>query len=1198
MQGVRHNTSKILLGLANKLKSDDQQFEATLYLKELFQIFPDSILNLLGEYLYEAIEGYHILCINKFFTSPVDFVDALSAPYHSALFMKAVDEITRPVPIANRSVIASGDCWSMATLLKLPVDALKKAERFDVAWSILGTMPGEYNYYEHPQIFNMVLNSMLVERYEGELNNIQAGGVIVKAMSIRDMCNPVLIATALTGNTTPEAKMRLFKRIRAKRRMIVELKSVLWFMLINAQIVAAAGTNVTMEQLALRQWSFFTTLFGFIFDILFTVLTALCEGVDKIYSLVEEANNDYMLAIVDLIGFMFCGCCVLVLVYKLVESLYIVWLLINTCISRIIEFWSWLHPAWNIKNRETGVSLVGSETIDGIEYYEFMINGERKCLSTRAPFNSHSPNLVVPEMALPGSDLYPSIMRPVGVIMVATDETELSLVGCFFRYEDYLITALHVANTITNGLANCYLSGVKEDKKGRCYINNLGAMLVKTKLFDVDSNDYSGPHDVYAIQLDKTMWAKLQVTKVSIKKGSFYNQAISAVGFSSSMLVTSAGKTLPDSGRFELHHTASTNKGFSGSPLFSGSSVVGMHVAGTSKNNIAIRIEAIVFHLKRNESNEWFLEYYEDNWKWKGKTVDFFEEDEGDFSLVARGNGAVIYGLTRDEVRELFPSRFEETEAEYYGEHPSDAPPLSIPAFKYPQPGDKMRWGDYEDDDLEYESAELKAFRELEPERPAHCNSSPKAQADIEAYLLDQLSELTQLGFEPAKYRYPEINEQTEMTSLKNHLELFAKRNRLIQLAPTAAEINRVTQLCLALLPNNKFEVRKDYKSKLNLIRIMDSSTVKEAKSAGYPYQTDGLMNNGAVLRHYGKDNFAELILREWNSDFQLKIFGKSEPTKEAKLDAGMMRIIMGFPLHKTVKHQAIFENLLITAIDNWMESKIKFVFSPSNPGNIEHLSKVFGTDKVYCSDKKNWDYMFFDWIYSICEEVVVQLATQSDMTDEEFASYIVDVRGAFQEVRLNSNYRCTNGRVFQSTYQGIMKTGWKLTIFVNSLAQLVVDVLIKCRMGCSDDLILSLLMDIVVGGDDVLQKFPNGFDTALYVEKALELGCELEPFSVEPSLDGAEFFSNKLFKRDGIWIFLPERFTKHVAHVATTKRSDLASALGSHMQNHCWDSRKYNFFAKMFRHFRKLHPEEFPLAHYKTMMQLRYRSKGAECGV
>jgi len=61
------------------------------------------------------------------------------------------------------------------------------------------------------------------------------------------------------------------------------------------------------------------------------------------------------------------------------------------------------------------------------------------------------------------------------------------------------------------------------------------------------------------------------------------------------------------------------------------------------------------------------------------------------------------------------------------------------------------------------------------------------------------------------------------------------------------------------------------------------------------------------------------------------------------------------------------------------------------------------------------------------------------------------------------------------------------------------------------------------------------------------------------------------------------------------TKVTDLAGSLGSHMANYCWHNKKFNFFRKMYNHFRKEHPGEFPLVYSKSMTEHRYKVLGYE---
>jgi len=262
-------------------------------------------------------------------------------------------------------------------------------------------------------------------------------------------------------------------------------------------------------------------------------------------------------------------------------------------------------------------------------------------------------------------------------------------------------------------------------------------------------------------------------------------------------------------------------------------------------------------------------------------------------------------------------------------------------------------------------------------------------------------------------------------------------------------------------------------------------------------------------------------------------------------------------------------------------------------PGHIKHLAETFD-DEINSSDKACWDFSMYMDFFQGAAEVIKELAVQPDgMTDEEFETYKRHVDLMTDKAGKNSRYRCTNGKVFKSQHDDIMKSGWFMTIDYNSMSQIVLDVAIKIVMGYSDDEICK--MKIVAGGDDVLQQFPKGFDKKKYISIAADLGFELSDFEVTKSFDGCEFFSNRFHKRDGVWTFVPERFTKHVEKLRKVKLDDLSGALSSHMMNFAWNTKKFAYFEKMYKVLRKEHPDKFPLSRLVSQRMLQNKLTGCE---
>jgi len=399
------------------------------------------------------------------------------------------------------------------------------------------------------------------------------------------------------------------------------------------------------------------------------------------------------------------------------------------------------------------------------------------------------------------------------------------------------------------------------------------------------------------------------------------------------------------------------------------------------------------------------------------------------------------------------------------------------------------------------------------------------------------------------------------------------------------------------MLPANKFEPNVDYDSPENIISIIDSTMIKDRKSGGQPHQANGLATIGDIIAAKTKTGLVEMVVNDWEStDYQLKPFIKAGPEKVKKLLKHMPRIVAGMPVEQTIRNMATMKELIASVTENWTDSRIKYSFNAAKPGHIDHLAKQFKDKEVYESDKPNWDLMFFEYLFKICRETYLRMAVKPEtMSDERFAKWKVDYNRLVDNVIYHAKYRCTNGKVFTSDFYGMMVSGWFGTISFNSLGQLAAHVLTMMRMGLSNDSILSDDYYILAGGDDTLQTFPKGFDHVGYIATALEMGIVMGEFVIHPQFSGCEFFSTKLFKKDGVWQFHPVRFTKHIAMLTTTKVEDLAGSLASLMQLYCWDEPKFHFLKRMFMQFRTQHPSHFDLVYYKGIQELRFKALGCE---
>jgi hypothetical protein len=791
------------------------------------------------------------------------------------------------------------------------------------------------------------------------------------------------------------------------------------------------------------------------------------------------------------------------------------------------------------------------------------------------------------EMAMPGSEYFPCKEKPIGAIMVSNAENDLCVFGVFWRLDNFLITARHCADVLNQSTADIYLAKTKVTKHRNHEVDTTKVWPVPEDFFDSIENLIGSLHvDAYARLLTDTQWAQIGVGKAVIKLPSLYEQQVQTVGFTGNgLLVAANGKTLKGSGLEMLHHTASTQKGFSGGPIFCGTSVIGMHVATEGTHNIAVRRELISYlievgageeskkkHVKYTYADAAYKEYYRQQ-KQKGGVCDVKRYGRDDRYAIELENGECTYGWSFQQMCDTFgPYSSREKNADYIEDllyHNSSI----------------GRGVNFRDENADIDMGDEVPWTVKEGERPVHAPKKPTQQPEaIKAF--EGLKELAiKCGYVEGLYGYPEMDKVTESESLKQHLLLFSAGLKNLKNEPDDKEIGRCALIVAEQCKLATFSPDPEYKTLPGVLKIINSSIINPKKSSGFPYVCTGMPTNAQVLKHYGEKGFAQHVLNEWDSDFEFKWFLKGEPNKLKKLKLGRPRGLAGMPVHKLVKHASMFSNMASAFVDNWRDMPVKYGYSPGNPGDIANLKKTL-PGKVWSSDKEVWDFNAKEWHFKVFIRVVQLLAVCPEgMEADEFDHYVnVEIPQTIGEIYKDCKYRCSDGCVYVMEANGIMKSGWFLTIVGNSVMQLVHNNMILMKMGHDDDYILE--KRIVVGGDDVEQE-PATDDIAAYISMSKDLGVVME-IEERDGLEFSEYFSADLrYDDQRRWRFLPQRFGKHVEHMLTVKKENLASALSNYMGDHRHDEDKYNFFLKMFHKLRKGNPGLFPLSFVKSRQAL-----------
>nr|UHS71961.1 MAG: hypothetical protein 1 [Tombusviridae sp.] len=814
------------------------------------------------------------------------------------------------------------------------------------------------------------------------------------------------------------------------------------------------------------------------------------------------------------------------------------------------------------------------------------------------------------EMAMPGSEYFPCRAQPVGAILVTNDGTNIQLFGTFWRMDEYLVTARHCSNTLAQSTARVYLAPIRQTKKGNYEVNKDSMFRAPDDFFAPESNVIAAFEiDAFAREVDLKTWSTIGLSKASTKVRSAYGQQVHSVGFTGDgLLVSASGKTLPDSGHELLFHTASTQKGFSGSIILCGNSVVGMHVSAAGEHNVAIRVELIQYLIdvgtglesfsknqkKYTYADASYKEHYRQH-KWRGGIASLRLLRDGKYAIVLE-DGKATYGWDKAGLIECFgPSGNPHRDEDYFEDmimdmrglkgsnrghiveydderyHRNTFENASIAGSVRPKKASKKKAGPKK---VEVKEKEL-AYKVTAGLKPVHGPTAPKEQPEAVQVIEDFKTEIEGLGYEAGQFAYPDMSPLTERKSLEAHLRLFDQRVRSVTKPPTEAEMKRCSAIVGQMMQPASFLPDVDYRTESGILDVIHSSIIDPKKASGYPYCANGQPTNGQVLAAYGEKGFATHVLNEWdNLEVEAKVFLKGEPTKKTKLEKGMPRVITGFPLHVTAKHAAIFRPLMMALTKQWKRTPVKFAFSPAKTGHIEHLASALD-GPVWESDKSTWDYNYLMWIANCCRDATKMLALRPpSWTEEEYQRYLADIDGAFTQVFEKTVYRTSDGHSYKPAHAGIMKSGWFMTIAQNSIAQLVVHVMTCIRLGMNDEEILALA--IVAGGDDVNQEpVPAGVEA--YVATAAELGVPME-IHQRDSLYHSEYFSNDLRLGKEGPEFHPKRWTKHIEHLKVIKRDCLAGALVSHMYNYRHVPEKFELLNKLYHALNEKFPNNFPL--------------------
>ncbi|APG75737.1 hypothetical protein 2 [Beihai sobemo-like virus 17] len=221
--------------------------------------------------------------------------------------------------------------------------------------------------------------------------------------------------------------------------------------------------------------------------------------------------------------------------------------------------------------------------------------------------------------------------------------------------------------------------------------------------------------------------------------------------------------------------------------------------------------------------------------------------------------------------------------------------------------------------------------------------------------------------------------------------------------------------------------------------------------------------------------------------------FIKQEPHKKTKLEEGRVRIISGVSATDQIVADLLFMPELQSQMQNTLYNGIAIGWAPNVPSGIVAFNEVTeGFDT--CADKSSWDWTVVLWMVNFACQFFVSRATGCH---EVLKNHILAMLGP-------KKFKFRGG-VFRTEHPGVMPSGWKVTILLNSLWQKA------CHIMCgSPGKILSM-------GDDTIQEPVQDS----YWDKMAKLGPKIK----EIRKDGVKEFCGVTIDKNG---YYPVYTAKH----------------------------------------------------------------------
>ena len=332
--------------------------------------------------------------------------------------------------------------------------------------------------------------------------------------------------------------------------------------------------------------------------------------------------------------------------------------------------------------------------------------------------------------------------------------------------------------------------------------------------------------------------------------------------------------------------------------------------------------------------------------------------------------------------------------------------------------------------------------------------------------------------------------------------------------------------------------------------------------SPGYPlcltYPT-----NGDLLEAVGVEAVVDMVLTRIKDYLRdgpdaadpVRVFVKHELHTRKKMREGRMRLIWSISVVDAIVDSFLFDPSLRSEILHHTELPCQPGLSFSNGGMVGLFRRLSACRGPFAAaDKSLWDWTVAAWEYDFDCEARRRLCSN-------WAEVPSDVKQLWY-IRYYALSKCrmmfSDGVSYQQMFRGIMKSGSKLTISMNSRLQLVLKLCYLKKLGIDYDASKHLLVSM---GDDTLEAV-FGLDLADYGNFLTLAGHILKRWTSAPDLFGLDFcsleFRNHPFCGP---VVVSNNWAKCLANLWLAQSNDFENIVGKlrqYCEMFCFDDEKF----------------------------------------